>query len=32
MYVLTAGRKAHCQVEEDKMIEEASMNDDNYEP
>ena len=32
MYVLTAGTKAHCQVEEDKMIEEASVNDDNYEP
>ena len=25
MYVLTAGTKAHCQVEEDKMIEEASV-------
>ena len=32
MYVLTAGTKAHCQVEDDKMIEEASVNDDNYEP
>ena len=32
MYVLTAETKAHCQVEEDKMIEEASVNDDNYEP
>ena len=32
MYVLTAGTKAHCQVEEDKMIEEASVNDDNHEP
>ena len=32
MYVWTAGTKAHCQTEEDKMIDEASMNDDNYEP
>ena len=31
MYVLTARTKVHCQVEEDKMIEDASVNDDNYE-